>query len=88
MTDRQPGTPPPAARGGRAARGGVGRVRHVDELARLRSAVEDLGIYGAGRDDETYSTSLVLDGSRLAEPAEAWVPVVTPDGPLRETWIR
>ncbi|MEU8920442.1 DUF6210 family protein [Kitasatospora sp. NPDC048545] len=63
-----------------------GRMWQPDELARLRSLVDDLGIYGADRYDELYPPSLVLDESRLAELAEAWVPVVTPDGPGVLVW--
>ncbi|WBP92122.1 DUF6210 family protein [Kitasatospora cathayae] len=55
-------------------------------LARLRAAVDSLGIYGSGREDDLYPPSLILDESRLAEAAEAWIPVVTPDGPGVLVW--
>ncbi|MGW1910767.1 DUF6210 family protein [Streptomyces sp. NPDC002076] len=49
-------------------------------LQRLREAVA-LHVYGSANRDDLFPTSLVLDESRLAEADEAWVPVVTPDGP-------
>ncbi|WP_328753160.1 DUF6210 family protein [Streptomyces sp. NBC_00285] len=33
-----------------------------------------------------WSAPLLLDESRLAEADEAWVPVLTPDGPGVLTW--
>ncbi|MEU9916478.1 DUF6210 family protein [Streptomyces sp. NPDC051001] len=49
-------------------------------LARLRKAVA-VHLYGSARCDDTWPSPLVLDESRLAEADEAWVPVLTPDGP-------
>ncbi|MFH9353141.1 DUF6210 family protein [Kitasatospora sp. NPDC017646] len=47
---------------------------------RLRAAVGSLGIYGSGRGGDPYPPSLVLDEFRLSDAAEAWIPVITPDG--------
>ncbi|MBD0695118.1 DUF6210 family protein [Streptomyces sp. CBMA123] len=55
-------------------------------LDRLRAAVDALGIYGSGRHDVSSPPSLVLDESRLSEAAEAWIPVITPDGPGVLVW--
>ncbi|MEU4116536.1 DUF6210 family protein [Kitasatospora sp. NPDC028055] len=55
-------------------------------LDRLRTAVDALGIYGSGRHDVSGPPSLVLDESRLSEAAEAWIPVITPDGPGVLVW--
>ncbi|MEV7891809.1 DUF6210 family protein [Streptomyces sp. NPDC002817] len=49
-------------------------------LARLRKAVA-VRLHGSANRDDTWPSTLVLDESRLAEADEAWVPVLTPDGP-------
>jgi hypothetical protein len=63
-----------------------GREWPAGVLDRLRAAVDSLGMYGSGHHDGSYSPSLVLDESRLSEAAEAWIPVVTPDGPGVLVW--
>ncbi|MFJ8622767.1 DUF6210 family protein [Kitasatospora sp. NPDC093550] len=63
-----------------------GRVWPPESLARLRCAVGELGVYPSGRHDEPCPTWLVLDESRLADLAEAWVPVLTPHGPGVLVW--
>ena len=54
-------------------------------LDRLRSAVA-FPVYGSGNRDDLFPAPLVLDESRLAEADEAWVPVLTPDGPGVLVW--
>ncbi|MET7694726.1 DUF6210 family protein [Streptomyces sp. NPDC005483] len=54
-------------------------------LDRLRSAVA-LHVHGSANRDDLWPAPLVLDESRLAEADEAWVPVLTPDGPGVLTW--
>ncbi|MFF4014925.1 DUF6210 family protein [Streptomyces sp. NPDC001843] len=54
-------------------------------LDRLRTAVA-LDIYGSRNRDDLFPARLVLDESRSAEIDEAWVPVVTPDGPGVLVW--
>ncbi|MFH8387738.1 DUF6210 family protein [Kitasatospora sp. NPDC018058] len=63
-----------------------GREWPAGVLDRLRAAVDSLGMYRSGRHDDLYPTSLILDESRLSEAAEAWIPVVTPDGPGVLVW--
>ncbi|MFE4652331.1 DUF6210 family protein [Streptomyces sp. NPDC056707] len=58
----------------------------VELLDRLRAAVNSFAVYGSGRHHELYPTALVLDESRFAEAAEAWIPVVGPDGPGVLVW--
>lgn len=55
-------------------------------LERLRAAVAELGVYAAVNRDEVYPASLVLDETRLDETEEAWVRVLTPDGPGVLVW--
>ncbi|MFD6491397.1 DUF6210 family protein [Streptomyces sp. NPDC060188] len=55
-------------------------------LDRLRGEVADLHIWGAANQDDVHPAPLVLDESRLAETDEAWVPVLTPDGPGYLVW--
>ncbi|MCC5477314.1 DUF6210 family protein [Streptomyces barringtoniae] len=54
-------------------------------LDRLRAAVA-LHVYGSANRDDLFPTPLALDESRLADIDEAWVPVVTPDGPGVLVW--
>ena len=54
-------------------------------LERLRAAVA-LYVHGSANRDDLYPAPLVLDESRLAEADEAWVPVLTPDGPGVLVW--
>lgn len=63
-----------------------GREWPAGVLDRLRAVVASLGIYGSGRHDDPYPPSLALDESRLSEAAEAWIPVITPDGPGVLVW--
>lgn len=54
-------------------------------LERLRAAVA-LHVYGSANRDDLCPAPLVLDESRLAGADEAWVPVLTPDGPGVLVW--
>ncbi|GAV44218.1 DUF6210 family protein [Streptomyces acidiscabies] len=53
---------------------------------RLRTAVADLRLYGSANRDDTWPARLALDEARLAEADEAWIPVLTPDGPGIVVW--
>ncbi|MFI9365230.1 DUF6210 family protein [Kitasatospora sp. NPDC053057] len=55
-------------------------------LDRLRAAVDSLGMYGSGRSGDLYPPPLVLDEPWLSEAAEAWIPVITADGPGVLVW--
>ncbi|MEU0781391.1 DUF6210 family protein [Streptomyces sp. NPDC006173] len=55
-------------------------------LDRLRQEVADLHIWGSANQDDAQATPPVLHESRLAETDEAWVPVLTPDGPGHLVW--
>jgi hypothetical protein len=55
-------------------------------LDRLRAAVAEFHLYGSANREDLYPAPLALDESRLPEADEAWVPVVTPDGPAILTW--
>lgn len=55
-------------------------------VERLRAAVTDLAVYGAANRDALCPTPLALDESRLDETGEAWVRVLTPDGPGVLVW--
>ncbi|MFJ5924763.1 DUF6210 family protein [Kitasatospora sp. NPDC092948] len=57
----------------------------ADLLDRLRAAV-GYYVYGSANREALFPVPLVLDESRLAEVDEAWVPVVTPDGPGILVW--
>ncbi|MFF4568960.1 DUF6210 family protein [Streptomyces sp. NPDC001410] len=57
----------------------------VELLDRLRGAVA-FHVYGSANRDDLFPTPLALDETRLAEVDEAWVPVVTPDGPGVLVW--
>lgn len=57
----------------------------ADRLDRLRAAVA-FHVYGSANRDDLFPLPLVLDESRLSEVDEAWVPVVTPDGPGVLVW--
>ncbi|MER7672377.1 DUF6210 family protein [Kitasatospora sp. NPDC096128] len=54
-------------------------------LDRLRAAV-GFHLYGSTNRDEAFPAPLALDESRLSEADEAWVPVLTPDGPGVLVW--
>lgn len=68
---------------------GSGTWRHSwtpEELAALRGPVEGLTYWTCdGTNEEPHPVR--LDDSRLAEVDEAWVPVVTPDGPGVLLWF-
>ncbi|MBE8470821.1 DUF6210 family protein [Streptomyces justiciae] len=55
-------------------------------LDRLRDAVAEFRVYGSANRDDTWPAALALDESRLSEADEAWVPVLTPDGPGFLAW--
>ncbi|MEV1021093.1 DUF6210 family protein [Streptomyces sp. NPDC050264] len=55
-------------------------------LDRLRHEVAELHIYGSANRDDLFAAPLILDESRLAETDEAWVPVLSPDGPGFLVW--
>ncbi|GAA1253618.1 hypothetical protein GCM10009665_50360 [Kitasatospora nipponensis] len=57
----------------------------ADLLDRLRAAV-GFYVYGSANREDLFPMPLVLDESRLSEVDEAWVPVVTPDGPGVLVW--
>ncbi|MBD0689739.1 DUF6210 family protein [Streptomyces sp. CBMA123] len=57
----------------------------ADLLDRLRAAVA-FSVYASTNRDDAFPTPLVLDESRLPEADEAWVPVLTPDGPGILVW--
>ncbi|MFD4657141.1 DUF6210 family protein [Kitasatospora sp. NPDC058444] len=57
----------------------------ADLLDRLRAAV-GFHVHGSANRDDPLPTPLVLDESRLSEVDEAWVPVLTPDGPGVLVW--
>jgi hypothetical protein len=54
-------------------------------FGRLRDIVEDIP-YWASRTNQESRSHLQLDETRSAEAVEAWVPVVTPDGPGILVW--
>ncbi len=59
----------------------------ADRLEELRSAVAAIPYWGPEDGPENQRrTGLRLDETRLGELAEAWVPVITPDGPGILTW--
>lgn len=57
----------------------------ADLLDRLRAAVA-FCIYGSANRGNVFPAPLALDETRLSEADEAWVPVVTPDGPGVLVW--
>ncbi|MFD5463770.1 DUF6210 family protein [Kitasatospora sp. NPDC127059] len=57
----------------------------ADLLDRLRAAV-GFSVSSSDNRDDALPTPLVLDESRLAQADEAWVPVLTPDGPGILVW--
>ncbi|MDX2648285.1 DUF6210 family protein [Streptomyces sp. PA03-1a] len=57
----------------------------ADLLDRLRAAVA-FHVFGSANRDDVFPAPLMLDESRLSEVDEAWVPVVTPDGPGVLVW--
>ncbi|MFF2325832.1 MULTISPECIES: DUF6210 family protein [unclassified Streptomyces] len=68
---------------------GAGTWNHAwtpDERATLRSAVADIR-YWSGDEVDQQPHELRWDESRLGETDEAWVPVLTPDGPGVLLWF-
>lgn len=72
---------------------GTGASRYVwpaDLLQRLRSAVTKVVLWGSAATSEGLSfispQALVLDEERLREIDEAWIPVITADGPGILVW--
>ncbi|MER5278065.1 DUF6210 family protein [Streptomyces sp. NPDC002809] len=55
-------------------------------LDRLREEVAALHVYGSANRDATWAAPLALDESRLTQIDEAWVPVLSPDGPGFLAW--
>lgn len=68
---------------------GAGTRNHSwsdDERGRLRRIVAGIRYWACdGRAEEPHE--LRLDGSRMREADEAWVPVLTPDGPGVLVWF-
>ncbi|MEV7211827.1 DUF6210 family protein [Kitasatospora cineracea] len=68
---------------------GAGTWNHQwpeDERGRLREAVESVAYWASdGTSEEPHA--LRLDESRIREADEAWVPVITPDGPGVLVWF-
>ncbi|USX52761.1 DUF6210 family protein [Lentzea sp. HUAS12] len=56
-----------------------------DELARLREGVAMIACWACDGSEEEL-TVLRLDERRMREADEAWIPVVTPDGPGILVW--
>ena len=60
--------------------GHAGRLTR-DRLARLKEAVESIACWGRpDESDEDRRVALRVDESGAGQIAEAWVPVLTPDG--------
>ncbi len=58
-----------------------------ERLTQLRAAVESITYWVSEANTEAQPrTRLRIDDSRLAELVEAWVPILTPDGPGILTW--
>ena len=53
---------------------------------RLRAAVSELVVWGIASRNAEDPTFLELDETRLDETEEAWVRVLTPDGPGVLVW--
>jgi len=67
--------------------GRPGQALPPDRLAKLKLAVESITCWDSrdrARGEE--HTHLLLDESRVGELVEAWVPVITPDGPGILIW--
>ncbi|WP_405806288.1 DUF6210 family protein [Streptomyces sp. NBC_01187] len=65
---------------------GAGRLVWPEGLLdRLRTAAA-FHVYGSANQEDPFPAPLSLDESRLSEVDEAWVPVVTPDGPGVLVW--
>ncbi|PWI19980.1 hypothetical protein DI272_41805 [Streptomyces sp. Act143] len=72
--------------GGLKGQGAHGLDWPPELLVRLRDAVAEFRVYGATNHDDTWPAALALDESRLDEADEAWLPVLTPDGPGWLAW--
>lgn len=55
-------------------------------LERLRGVVADVWVHCAANREASLPTALLLDETRLDETEEAWVRVLTPDGPGVLVW--
>ena len=70
--------------------GAEGYPWSADLLQRLRSAVAKVVFWGSAATSEGLNSSspqkLELDEERLPELDEAWIPVVTADGPAMLVW--
>ncbi|ANP55210.1 hypothetical protein J2Z21_003289 [Streptomyces griseochromogenes] len=66
-------------------RGSRGMDWPEELLGRLRAAVA-FHVHGSTNRNDLFPAPLTLDESRLAEVDEAWVPVLTPDGPGVLIW--
>lgn len=67
---------------------GAGTWNHEwsdDERARLRESIAIIGYWACDGSEEEL-TVLRLDESRIREADEAWIPVITPDGPGLLVW--
>jgi hypothetical protein len=58
----------------------------ADRLEQLRSLVATIPYWVCDESDTEHRLQLRLDDARLGELVEAWVPVVTPDGPGVLVW--
>jgi len=57
-----------------------------ERLQQLRALVQAIPYWTRSGDGEDHRGHLLLDESRLLELVEAWVPVITADGPGVLTW--
>lgn len=64
----------------------VGERIPLDRLAELEAAVSGVSYWTTRANGPDERISLRLDRARIAEIAEAWVPVLTPDGPGILVW--
>jgi len=55
-------------------------------VTRVRTAVARIRYWPASQGEQHAPVPLRLDGGRLADLDEAWVPVLTPDGPGVLVW--
>lgn len=58
-----------------------GRRLPAERFAKLRTLVEQIPYWFCRLDGHDKKYPLRIDESRIAELAEAWIPVTTPDGP-------
>lgn len=65
--------------------GAWGRAWSFGELRQLREAVGGI-VYWACDENDERPHRLSLDESRMDDADEAWIPVITPDGPGVSVW--